>query len=94
MKYMRGIVVARKVTKNLIFILVEDDCTLTFFDTTYCEDFKPGDLIRGELHALGYEMLYNETQQFEFDGTTQQIFVPPKPVYLPYYEFLKTLPVE
>ncbi|EKO3578629.1 hypothetical protein P0F20_000384 [Vibrio metschnikovii] len=89
---MRGIVVARNLSKNYIYILVESDCTMTYFETSYCEDFQLKDFVHGELQTLGGETLYNSTQQFEFHGSTEEIFVTPKPIYLPYYELFNTHP--
>lgn len=91
---MRGIVVARKLSKNLIYILVESDCTLTHFDNQDCDLFEAGDYVTGNLQTEGFEDIYNHTQGVMISGIIQRIERQPKPVYLPYYQLFNTLPDE
>ena len=89
---MRGIVVARKLSKNLVYILVEEDCTLTEFDNNDCESFEAGDYVTGNLQTRGSEDIYNHTQGLIISGVVQKYGRQPKPVYLPYYELFSSHP--
>ena len=91
---MRGIVVARKLSKDLVYILVEEDCTLTEFENTDCELFEAGDYVTGNFQTGGSEDIYNHTQGLMISGTVQRYGRQPKPIYLPYYGLFSSLPSE
>lgn len=89
---MRGIVVARSLRENLVFVLVEDDCTITTFYTADCEDFQHRDFVTGDLHTLGGEDITNLSGEFISSAVVENIFATPKPIYLPYYELFSIPP--